>query len=706
MGTKQPRNYRRRCNDEIDGKDATAAAKPSSSDLYSSKRRKLPANDAAKGRDHAKPSWRIVLPGGCSTVASDGSYTQEQKQQSLKEQSWDERPMEVVFNGEPLRSIGMNGLFHVFNCPMPQTDDDKKASLDRYFNAYDENVNSRNARTFKKGVGNERSHRTVSTSGIPLASMPIVSVPCTSVVDDALPDELAKKLKEPYAKTDENLTASLAAPESCPSAPVDKYVFMQELSDLRSVFRYFMQENGSLIKEIEDQMNEITERHASAILERRTAADDDEMVLVEAAVKAAMAALNKQGNSNSAIATSAASSSIRQQTNQPVQRREVEQKAAALQKRRARFENKRASAVEVDGYSLIIEGDSSTDESDNETPAYKETRDRLLECADKILSDASVVYSQLSRVKTIFKRCARDYPSACRSAYKSLTVPSIYSPYVRLELLRWDPLHQHVDFSDMNWHGLLFDYEIGNGFAPVCTDPNFVSELVEYVAIPILHHRIVRCWDILSTRETRNAVAATSLVASYVYSSSKALAKLSVALRARLVEAITAISVPTWDPQVSKAVPNAPQVAAYRFGTSVRLMRNICMWKDIMELPVLEKLALSDLLFGKVLHHVRSIASESNMHDAVTRTEMIVASLSGVWTGPSVTRTHSRLLQPLVDCTLTHGRILEKRLASGLVDTETTGLARRLKKILVELHEHGHAREIVRAFNLKEAVQI
>jgi len=66
------------------------------------------------------------------------------------------------------------------------------------------------------------------------------------------------------------------------------------------------------------------------------------------------------------------------------------------------------------------------------------------------------------------------------------------------------------------------------------------------------------------------------------------------------------------------------------------------MWKDVMELPVLEKLALSDLLFGKVLPHVRSIASESNIHDAVTKTERIVASLSGIWTGPtpSVTRTH------------------------------------------------------------------
>jgi len=81
------------------------------------------------------------------------------------------------------------------------------------------------------------------------------------------------------------------------------------------------------------------------------------------------------------------------------------------------------------------------------------------------------------------------------------------------------------------------------GSTPVCTNPNFVSELVKYVAVPILHHRIVRCWDILSTRETRNVAAATSLVARYVFPSSEALAELSLAIHARLVEAIIAISV-------------------------------------------------------------------------------------------------------------------------------------------------------------------
>nr|VDD34262.1 unnamed protein product [Brassica oleracea] len=615
---------------------------------------------------------------------------------------------------------------------------------------------------FKKGIGkrmDEGSNRIASSNGMALhpqqkplpqqppqmyayhANVPPTIGPATSV--DALPmsqqAELAKKalqdnvkkLKESHAKTlssltktDENLTASLMSItdlESSLSAAGDKYVFMQKLRDFISVICDFMQEKGSFIEEIEDQMKDLNEKHASAILERRIADNNDEMVELGASVKAAVAVLNKQGSSTSVIAAAtsaalAAAASIRQQT-QPVKldelgrdenlqkRREAERRAAARQKRRARFENKRASTMEIDGSSLKIEGESSTDESDSETSAYKEIRDKILLCADKVFSDASEEFSQLSMVKARFEKWKRDYSSTYRDAYMSLTVPSIFSPYVRLELLKWDPLHQDVDFFDMEWHGLLFDYgkpEDGDDFAPDDTDANLVPELVEKVAIPILHHQILRCWDILSTRETKNAVAATTLVTNYVPASSEALAKLFSAIRSRLVEAIAAIAVPTWDPLILKAVPNAPQVAAYRFGTSVRLMRNICMWKDILALPVLENLALSELLFGKVLPHVRSIAS--NIHDAMTRTEKIVASLSGVWTGQSVTRTHSRPLQPLVDCILTLRKILETRLASGLDDAETTGLARRLKRILVEVHEHDHAREIVRTFNLKEAV--
>lgn len=92
---------------------------------------------------------------------------------------------------------------------------------------------------------------------------------------------------------------------------------------------------------------------------------------------------------------------------------------------------------------------------------------------------------------------------------------------------------------------------------------------------------------------------------------------------------------PTWNPHEMNVVPNAARVAAYRFGRSVRLMRNICLWSEILAMPVLENIALDNLLYGKVLPHLRSI--RSNVHDAISRTERVIASLGGVWAGQSVT---------------------------------------------------------------------
>lgn len=85
-------------------------------------------------------------------------------------------------------------------------------------------------------------------------------------------------------------------------------------------------------------------------------------------------------------------------------------------------------------------------------------------------------------------------------------------------------------------------------------------------------------------------------------------------------------------------MPDAARVAAYRFGTAIRLLRNICLWHKILAVPVLEKIALNELLCGKILPHLHSI--QTNVHEAIIRAERVVASLYDVWTGPSVTGDH------------------------------------------------------------------
>ncbi|KAM0983644.1 hypothetical protein ACFX2C_011164 [Malus domestica] len=525
-------------------------------------------------------------------------------------------------------------------------------------------------------------------------------------------------------KTDENLSASLlniTALEKSLSAADEKYQFMQKLRDFVSSICDFLQVKAPYIEELEAEMQKVHEQRASSTLERRSA-DDDEMMEVEAAVKAAMSIFSKEVSSAEVIAAAksaaqAASAALREQTNLPVKldefgrdmnlkkRMDMKGRSEARQRRKVRYDSKRLSSMDVDSSHRTIEGESSTDESDNESQVYHKHRQLVLDTAGKVFDDAAEEYSQLSVVKERFEDWKREYASSYRDAYMSLSVPTIFSPYVRLELLKWDPLRDKTDFLNMNWHSLLMDYgllEDGDDLASDDADANLVPDLVEKVALPILHHQVVHCWNILSMRETENVVAATSLVTDYVPPSSEALADLLGAIRTRLADAVTNITVPTWSPLVLTAVPDAARLAAYRFGMSVRLMKNICLWKEILASPILEKLAIEELLCGKVLPHIRSIAA--NVHDAVTRTERIVASLSGVWAGSNVTGDRSRKLQSLVDYVLSLGRTLEKKHSLGVTQSETGGLARRLKKMLVDLNQYDKARDIARTFNLKEAL--
>ncbi|KAM7274726.1 hypothetical protein ACFE04_016592 [Oxalis oulophora] len=546
------------------------------------------------------------------------------------------------------------------------------------------------------------------------------------VARKAMQDNL-RRLKESQVKTsnslakaDENLTASLlniTSLEKSLSAAEEKFIFMQKFRQFLSVLCDFLQHKAPFIEELEEQIQESNKQRASAITKRRASDSEDETMELEAAVSAAKSVFNERGSI--AAATSAAESaaaSVREQTNLPVKldefgrdenlknRMDMKRRAEARQRRKVRSESKKLSSMEIDGAYQKIEGESSTDESETETEAYESNRNSLIQVADSIFCDAAEEYSQLSVVKERLESWKRDYSSSYRDAYMSLSTPTIFAPYVKLELLKWDPLHEDADFSDMKWHSLLFSYgqpKDGSDFSSDDADANLIPLLVEEVALPILHHELQYCWDVLSTRETKNAVSATSLVTIYVDPSSRKLAELIAAIRDRLADVVANIKVPAWSSLELKAVPNAARFVAYRFGMSVRLIRNICLWKEILALPVLEKLVLDELLCRKILPHVRSIASD--VHDAVTRTERIVTALSGVWSGPSVTGNRSHKLQPLVDYIMSLGKTVEKR-RSSMDERETNGLSRRLKKMLVELNEYDYAREIAKTFHLKEAL--
>ncbi|KAF3335473.1 PAX3- and PAX7-binding protein 1 [Carex littledalei] len=502
----------------------------------------------------------------------------------------------------------------------------------------------------------------------------------------------------------------------------DKYVYFQQLRDYISVLSDFLGEKALLVEVLEEEMQKLHEDRARNISERRAADLADGSSALEPAIKAAMRVLDNSNSSSSSsqmaaaisAAQAAATTAMEASRNLPVKLDEFgrdlnKQKRVTLQlraeSRKRRMAQQECKRMKFNGSNSIIEGELSTDESDSESDAYMSSRDEHLQTADKIFSDASNEYANLKDVKERFEGWKRRYPSVYRNAYASDSVQAVFAPFVRLELVKWDPLYRFTDFVGMEWHKELFDYgflESKVDDSEEDSDMNLIPALVEKVALPIFHHEIAHCWDVLSTKQTQNAVSSAKMLISYLSPSTKALHELLAVVNTRLTEAVKNLDVPLWGPNVIKAVPGAGQFSAYCFGMSVRLLRNICLWKDILAGPALEKLAIVELLRAKVLPHIKS--SGLDAHDAVIRLERVVDSLSAFASGTGLRGDHTEKIRPLVELVKEVGVKLERRHKSQVDENEVHGLARRLKKMMVALNDYDGARAILKMFQLKEAL--
>ncbi|KAJ1697646.1 hypothetical protein LUZ63_006158 [Rhynchospora breviuscula] len=539
---------------------------------------------------------------------------------------------------------------------------------------------------------------------------------------------MTNKLKESHKSTLDSLVQvetsitealmEISSLEKSLEADGDKYVYFQQLREYVSVLSEFLGEKALLIEVLEEEMQKLHEGRALSISERREADLADESSSLEPAIKAAMKVLDGSRSLSSSsqlaaaisAAQAAATTAMEASRNLPVkldefgrdqnmQKRVTLQLRAEGRKRRlARQESKR---IKINENNSIIEGELSTDESDSESAAYLSSRGEHLQTADTIFSDASNEYANLKDVKERFEGWKQRYPSVYRNAYVSDSVLTVFAPFVRLELVKWDPLYQFTDFLGMKWHKELFEYGLLES-KDEDSDMNLIPSLVEKVALPIFHHEIAHCWDVLSTKQTQNAVSSANMLISYLSPSTRALHELLAVVNTRLTEAVNSLDVPVWGPNVIKAVPGAGQFSAYRFGMSVRLLRNICLWKDILAGPALEMLAIRDLLRAKVLPHLKS--SGLDLHDAVLRLERVVDSLSGFVSGAGVRAERTEKIQPLVEFVKELGVKLEKRRKSGVDENEVRGLARRLKNMMVALNDYDGARAILKMFQLKEAL--
>ncbi|CAM9137754.1 unnamed protein product [Ectocarpus sp. 8 AP-2014] len=91
---------------------------------------------------------------------------------------------------------------------------------------------------------------------------------------------------------------------------------------------------------------------------------------------------------------------------------------------------------------------SEGEESEGEEAREEERLTRVLEAAEMVMEDVDDSVKSVSAVKALFENWKRQHGEQYAQAYCTLTIPDLLAPFVRLELVRWNPLTGNVDGVD------------------------------------------------------------------------------------------------------------------------------------------------------------------------------------------------------------------------------------------------------------------
>ncbi len=143
--------------------------------------------------------------------------------------------------------------------------------------------------------------------------------------------------------------------------------------------------------------------------------------------------------------------------------------------------------------------------------------DRVLSKREGVFSDVKEEFSDVSSIKAHLEQWKFSFPSSYSQAYLSFCLPKLFSPFVRLELLSWNPLNDEGGvLEDARWFNVLMFYGFLEGAEPERDDEDIllIPNIVEKAVLPKLTGEIVfdnglqckarlrrLCTPILSTRE-------------------------------------------------------------------------------------------------------------------------------------------------------------------------------------------------------------
>ncbi|XP_045198488.1 PAX3- and PAX7-binding protein 1-like [Mercenaria mercenaria] len=493
-------------------------------------------------------------------------------------------------------------------------------------------------------------------------------------------DEVHRSHKQESDKLEHDIEESQMSIVNCEaSAPKleDRFRFFQEMRGYVRDLVECLNEKVPEINELETRMNNLLRNRSSKFASRRQQDIQDQC--------------QSYMTNKSQVVVDV--------DNQARQRRIAEREARRARRRRAR------EGKNIMGHH---EGLSSDDEENqSEITKYSQERDEIVNRASELFEDVMDDFSDTDCVREKFMSWKHKYGDTYREAYIGLCLPKLVNPFVRLQLISWNPFDERCkDFEEMRWFDslLFYGFEEGETIDKDEDDNKLIPAIIDKVVLPKLSYLAENVWDPLSTSHTcRFVKLVKKLLKDYptVNANSKNTQTLLKSLVLRMKKTLDDdVFMPLYPKSVLENRNAGPSVFFHRQSwTCIKLLGHFLSWDGIISRKVLQGLALDGLLNRYILLGLQTAPFNQ---ETLLKCQTIVSTLPKQWFEDLNEDKTIMQLESLCRFLMYAAQLLDKACgtASDLQRKELKEQLKQISKLLINIHALEHAMKLSELYSL------
>lgn len=346
------------------------------------------------------------------------------------------------------------------------------------------------------------------------------------------------------------------------------------------------------------------------------------------------------------------------------------------------------------------EGLSSDDEENqSEITKFNLEKDAIDTGMERLFEDVQEEFREVSCVRERFESWKQDYGETYSDAYIGLCLPKLFNPFVRLQLIQWNPLEANCqDFEDTQWFETLVFY----GCQPEASeqelnndDIKILPTITEKIIIPRLTVLSETVWDPLSTTQTSRLVNTLQrIIRDYpcAHSSNRSMQNLLHAVVKRLQKTLDDdVFMPLYPKSAIENRSSGASVFFHRQSwTCIKLLGSIMSWHGIISTSILQNLALDGLLNRYI---ILGLCNSVLNQETIQKCHSIVSTFPKEWfSGLNEEKTLPQL-ENLCKYMVSAARNIDKDLsaAKDMDKKEYRDMIKQINKMLVNVHALDHA---------------